>query len=104
MIPRSRSGTAMVIEMTVICVGMVLSMTLIADGLYQRQAERRFDQRNAEWETAENILDALRQHVEPTLPSGWTVSREPVNDQCELVILDWPHGHLQTLRTTGKLP
>lgn len=94
----------MAVELSIACIGIGAAMLLISSGLQDRVAMRQLDARSSQYEQMQNILEALRHGVEPTLPTGWTISHAPGPAGLERITLTSPAGNLSTLAILRQMP
>ncbi len=87
----------MAVELSIACIGIGAALLLITSGLQDRVALRKLDARSAQLEQMQNIFEALRHGVEPTLPTGWTVTYAPGPVGLQRLTLTSPAGTLNTL-------
>lgn len=83
-----------------LAVGVLLAGALGAlavQGVRERLGAARAEERAADLEVAQNLLDTCRAGGEPVLPPGWRLERVPAGPGVLAVSVHGPHLHLATL-------
>lgn len=89
-------------ELVAALAAAVLVCSLAAFGVQERLALGRAEQRAADLEVAQNLLDARRAGQSPALPAGWSWEEQPLAEGVRLVAVVGPrHLRLATLCAEG---
>lgn len=91
----------LLVELSAVLAGTAIIAGMLTLAAREHREVRVLERTMAELDLAQNLLDSLRQGVEPPLSSGWRIERVPAGEGIELVTVHGPlRTRLATLRRT----